>query len=398
MLRFTAVLAVALAACGGASAPGGELDAVTLALEPELRIGSVDDDADVLTWFGELVVAPDGRIFTAHRMESLIRVHAADGRLIRTIGRKGAGPGEFDNIGTMGLLGDTLWVLDFGTYRFNFFSLDGEFLHSRRIPIQLGRGGPDDPPRPRGLLSDGSIVASPPAWSQEVAAGRLTHSVLLRMAEDGSTSDTIVRYSLENGTWAITDPDDPRGFGSYQSQPFNDTELVQLYEAAVVRVIRAVSGSAPARFRIVKHTLDGDTVFAQEYGYTPVPIAAALVDSLVRDIGKSMERARQHFPSAPTPARAEELARASLYTPAHHPPVSELVIGRDGTLWLRREDTGTGRVNWSLVSVEGAPLGTLEAPAALRIMAADRTTAWGLELDELDVPYIVRYRVVPSTQ
>src|SRR5690606_42107638 len=107
-------------------------------------------------------------------------------------------------------------------YASTFSSRDGASLHTRGPPPHLGRGGPHAPPRPRGLLSDGSIVASPPAWSQEVAAGRLTHSVLLRMAEDGSTSDTIVRYSLENGTWAITDPDDPRGFGSYQSQPLND--------------------------------------------------------------------------------------------------------------------------------------------------------------------------------
>lgn len=217
------------------------------------------------------------------------------------------------------------------------------------------------------------------------------------MAEDGSTSDTIARYSLENDSWAIMDPN---GFNAFRPQPFSDTELVQLApnEAAIVQVTRAVSGSGPARFRVVKRTFDGDTLFAEEYGYRPVPIAAALVDSLIRDVGKSIEELRRHFPRAPTPARAEELARASLYIPAHHPPVSNLVIGRDGTLWLRREDTGTGRVKWSLVSAEGEPLGTLEAPAGLRIMAADRHTAWGLEKDELDVPYIVRYRVVPLGQ
>lgn len=108
MRRFVAVLSITLAACGGASAPAGDLDEVTLALEPDLRIGSVDDSVDALTWFDELVVAPDGRIFTAHPTETHIRVHAADGRLIRTIGRKGAGPGEFENIGAIGLLGDML--------------------------------------------------------------------------------------------------------------------------------------------------------------------------------------------------------------------------------------------------------------------------------------------------
>lgn len=43
------------------------------------------------------------------------------------------------------------------------------------------------------------------------------------------------------------------------------------------------------------------------------------------------------FPGAPTEAKAAESAAASLYVPAHRPPVTQVVPGRGGTIWLRRD-------------------------------------------------------------
>ena len=38
----------------------------------------------------------------------------------------------------------------------------------------------------------------------------------------------------------------------------------------------------------------------------------------------------------------------------------------------------------------------MAVPKGLSVLAADRRTVWGMEQDELNVPYIVRYGVVPA--
>ncbi|MGD2136552.1 MAG: 6-bladed beta-propeller, partial [Gemmatimonadales bacterium] len=342
-----------------------------------------------------LEVAPDGRIFTLHPQNDEIRVHGRDGAFLTTIGRQGEGPGEFSSAGTIGLLGDTLWVLDYGTYRFSYFDLDGTLISSQRIPIDLGDTPDDRPPRPRGLLSDGTIIGSPPAWSHLVAIGEITEQVVVRMDSLGRPSDTVVTYSLANTTWEVTDPDSPSGLRSYTNQPFSDAEIVGPGETRpiIVRVERsAATAVVPSTFVVTKTTLTGDTVFSRSFEYTPIPISEVLVDSVVRVRAEQVSSSRLGSP--PTAARAAELARASFYQPACHPPVSMLVLGRDGTIWLRREDAGAALVEWNVLAGNGDPLGTVLLPRGLRVLEAERGTVWGSEYDELDVPYIVRYRVV----
>lgn len=384
-----------LAACGPADRPLDRMDR-PLELVPELRVGSIDDEATALTFFRQVEVGTDGRIYTLHPQESRVRVHNADGEAAGTIGGPGEGPGEFSNPGVMGWRGDSLWVLDFRTYAFSYFDANGRFLTSRSIPIDLGGSRESSPPRPEGLLPDGTIFGSPPAWSSEVAAGNITERVVLRLDERARPVDTLFRHSLVNSTWAIQDPKSTSGFGSFGSQPFSDTEIVQLSPrtAELVRIDRAVPASPEeATFRVTRLTLEGDTLFSREYPYLPQPIDPALVDSLVRGRGEAMTRLPPEFEGAPTPARAEQLARESLYLPAYHPPISQLLLGRDGSTWLRREALSADSADWLILSPQGAVVGTVTTPATLTIQAAEMGRVWGMERDGLDVPYLVRYAV-----
>jgi hypothetical protein len=391
--RLTLAFGLLLAACG--SDPGAmDLMSRRLALVPELRVGSIDDPATALTAFRSLEVGRDGRIYTLHPEEGRIRVHDRQGIPLPPIGRQGEGPGEFTRPSVMGVHADSVWVLDFGNYRFSYFDSAGAFLTSKAVPVDLGGSATASPPRPIGLLADGSILGTSPAWSREVAAGSITETVLLRLDDRGQPQDTVASYSLVNSIWAIEDPKSSNGFGSYGQQPFSDTEILRLSPTAleVVRVDRRVAGGPEAAlFRVSRATLAGDTIFSREYAYTPIPIDPALVDSLVRKRGESMSQVP--FPGAPTPARAAELARASLYLPAFHPPVSELLIGRDGSVWLKREQVSADGSDWLVLSPQGAIVGAVRTPPRLRVMAAEERRIWGMEQDDLDVPYLVRYGV-----
>ena len=138
MRTYSAVVAILLIACGTKGDEANIPERQYVAVEV-LRIGSLDDSASAFTWFRELEVGPNGDIYTFHGQEHNIRVHSAEGRLIRTIGRQGEGPGEFKGSGRMGILGDSRWVLDFGTYRYSFFRLGpaGSLLGAVRLPVGL---------------------------------------------------------------------------------------------------------------------------------------------------------------------------------------------------------------------------------------------------------------------
>ena len=220
----------------------------------------------------------------------------------------------------------------------------------------------------------------------------------------GSVSSVISGASLVQGviTGADLPPEtDSPGLteaGSAAGTPFSDTEIVQVSDRLplVVSVDRRVTEQPEGdTFGVTSVTFAGDTIFSREFSYTPVPMAQTLVDSLVE--ARASGVADSPFPSAPTADRAAVWARNTLYTPAFHPPVSQLVIGRDGSLWLGAERVGGPTVSWRIISPQGDPVGSVELPARFTPLLVDGNRVWGSWYDELDVPYILRYWIgLPS--
>jgi hypothetical protein len=73
----------------------------------------------------------DGNVFVADAAAAEIRVFDAQSKLVRRIGRRGAGPGEFGNLQSIGWLGDTLVVMDASNARLGMLSRTGEWLGQR---------------------------------------------------------------------------------------------------------------------------------------------------------------------------------------------------------------------------------------------------------------------------
>src|SRR5690606_18027452 len=66
-------------------------------LVEEARIGRADGEgADVFGAIGSVVEDPLGRVWIVDRMAAELRVFDRNGTHVRTIGRKGSGPGEFE--------------------------------------------------------------------------------------------------------------------------------------------------------------------------------------------------------------------------------------------------------------------------------------------------------------
>ena len=392
--RLLAIAAIA-AACTADTGESSSAPPVAEARQT-LRIGSVDDSASALTFVREIVVGRDGRIYSLHPEEHAVRIHDSDGRLLRRIGREGEGPGEFQSAGRIGLRGDTLWVFDHGTYRFTFFDASGALIESRAVPVDLG-DAERNPPRPRGMLSDGSLWGSPPAWSDEVAVGRITRALNVRLDSAGMAADTLIEYSIANTSWRLHDPSNPRGVRSFREQPFSAAEMVVVSEhrPEVVIVERPIAtDAARGEFRVTKRTLAGDTVYSRAFRYVPTRLPAALPDSLAAEFAKRPSSLPPSMAATwPAAGRAEELARASLFVPEFFPPVTDVVVGRDGTVWLQRDGAGGESRDWWVIDERGRAIASVRLPAGLRVLAAERERVWGTETDEMDVPYIVRYEL-----
>ena len=81
---------------------------------PEATIGSADGEGPAaFSRIVDVALDPMGRVWVADGLENEIRVFQPDGRYVRTIGQKGAGPKEFGLLGGMDWAPDgTLWVMD----------------------------------------------------------------------------------------------------------------------------------------------------------------------------------------------------------------------------------------------------------------------------------------------
>lgn len=384
------------AACTGDDGPAlADLPVWTAA--EDLRVGAVDDSVYALTWFRTLEVDGDGRMYTAHPREQVIRVFDADGTLERVIGGRGDGPGEFQNLIVMGWVADTLWALDIDGYRFSMFGPDGDFLYSFQVPFEVDtRPGASQPPRATGLLFDGTVLGAPPAFSRDVANGTLTHHTLMLLTRDGAVTDTLPPVAFGNSTWEITDPDNPQGGGSYRRQPFGDGSLWSRVprERAFIHVDRTVPDSPEgAAVRVSRIDFDGDTVFTRLLPYTPLPLDPAAVDSVLSSAAEMVARAPMWDVS---PAQARAWAEAGFYRPAYRPAVDRLVVARDGTLWLR----GAGRGDpgaWWVLNAAGEPVAEARLPASVQVSLIQGEWVWGMETDEMGVPYLVRLKLRTGT-
>jgi hypothetical protein len=107
----------------------------TVVFEEELSIRSEDEKGNILLYRpGRHLVDRKGFIYICDFQDLQVKVFDPDGHLARTIGQKGAGPGEFLNIGEIALLpDDRLLVLDWEAHRISLFDTKGKFINSHKF-------------------------------------------------------------------------------------------------------------------------------------------------------------------------------------------------------------------------------------------------------------------------
>lgn len=356
----------------------------------EIRIGSVDGGPAALSQIGGVVVMNDGRIFIAQPMDPSIRVFGADGRYERQLGRRGQGPGEFELLGGIGLHADTLYAFDHRLGRLTFFTADGAAVQTLRSPMA------DTAQRPRFLPSvptllfrDGTGMVQPGAPVAGIASGAITEIPAIRLSRDGVVLDTLARMPVPR--MPISGTHEGQRWGGPDPFPQHSL-LVPMTNGAGIWLVERTPGRA---FRVIRIGIDGDTVFTRDIAVRPVPVSRAMLDFQAERIRTRVEASlrRRGIESAPSVAAIRQTIEAAGYVPPSLPPVTGTFGAVDGSLWLRREATTGPQAVWLVLNADGIPRATVELPRDAVVVWATASHVFTRETEELDVPYVVRYRL-----
>ena len=317
---------------------------------------------------------PDGRIAVSDNGSFQLRIFGSDGTFLSAGGREGEGPGEFQSIRVMGVLGqDTLVIVDGRLRRISLFRPDVGFVGQSTVDEEVGITYVAN-----GMLRDGSLVFG----------GGLTLGPGGEIPSDGlSRSDAPYRSAGLDGSLAADFGTVPgpevfirtRGGGgefmiSASSIPF------ARHPAAHARGDRFYMGSADT-YEILGFDSGG------RLGRI-IRVLQPLPSVTSQDVGRLIE---ERVADLEDPSQAPELRGAlrDMPTPETMPAYQACLVDTEGFLWV--EDfrrPGEGLRSWAVFDREGRPRTRLSLPSDNRVLEIGEDYLMAVFEDPLGVEYL----------
>jgi hypothetical protein len=295
----------------------------------------------------------------------------------------------------MGFLGDTLWVADNNHRRVTLLPRD----RKNPVTIRLSYAPTHAALHagvPTAMLRGGMALAHPQvAWSSSGAAHeRMVTSPVVRMRRNGAVVDTLasllVRHAPDmilsyRGAW----------LGAYR-QPLN---MHSAWAAradgegfVIVEVPSRLNGRA-ANLRVRRFDARGVEVYAGSIAYAPIPVSSRMRDSMVMELAANAVPKRDATLAKAMLVDVSAQIRNGLALPDHVPPVSQVLHGNDGSIWISGPTTATNRWDWSVYDSSGRLVGRMQHPGKRFVAYADLSNVYAVELDDDGIPWMVRFRV-----
>lgn len=336
----------------------------------ELRLGSLESEGPEM--FGQVrsvELDEEGRVWVLEGQAQEIRVFDATGEYVRTVGRKGGGPGELSNAVRLDRAADgNMWVMDPENGRLSVFDTAGTYLEGH-----TALGGFVILPWPGGFDAESRYYAPVPNFAEGF------RMELARFGPGFTPIDTMAP------------PRDPV-----------TRDAFTIERDGVTRVSASIPFSGGLTWRVSpqgtfwallreEYRLDeidsaGDTLRTVQKSFEPIPVTG-------EDIEQAMENLEWFIDQG---GRVDR----SLF-PSRKPPTRNFFLDDLGHLWVSRTAAAgedEGRV-WDIFDPEGRFLGELALPFNLALGPLPRVhndVLYGVVRDEMDVPYVVRARVVRS--
>jgi hypothetical protein len=406
----------AVTACGGSDSGDSNDDVPRLVAEADIRLGDFDDPTIGFSRISGVDVDDDGNIYVLEGLDRQIRVYTPGGELLRRIGGPGDGPGEFGSIPRFGVIGDTVWTNDLQAGRLALFDRAGNVLVTGRttglrvaLPESFGYV------LPYMMQPDGRFSSF---------FGRVAYS-----RDDGPTGvdendPLLIPRVLFDPTGAIVDtvgwdpsppprmvaPPDYDQSNRFQSVrvgsrpvyiPDPPPDLEWWYNLADGRIVidspTPASGDAEALFTVTRLDLDGDTVFSRRYTQGLIAYTSGDLDSLA---AVSARGGNMFVNGAPLAVSDQDAAagfraiRGAMKFPEFRQAVGSAQIMNDERIWIRLDGPESAdSVRWLILDADGDPVGEVALPENVRVQWSRGDMFWASEPDELDVPWLVRYKI-----
>lgn len=298
--------------------------ACSLAAEPRIVVGTASGRAEqeLFGVYGAATLS-SGEIVVINHGSMEVRIYDAEGQFVRSFGRRGGGPGEFESmLGIWVLPGDTVWIGDRRPWRYQVYTADGEWVRTLQPRPAL-----PNPPIVRGLLRDGRPVLGDQLPHRADRTFPQTWLEVSLYDLDGVLVDTLGRFSY--GRWGRP-IDDPRSLVVY---PFFESRTSV---AAGGDRIAVGPGDDP---RIVVFEVPGNLPVDWSPIESPNLVLKWRTEDLkvtAADVEAEKDRIRDLY--ADRPARVRQLSHARLHedrpAAATFPTHGDLLFGTDGSLWV----------------------------------------------------------------
>lgn len=396
-LATSTLLSALLASCGGGAAsnlaravtdtlPGGIpritssgptawTDSSGTQLVEESRFSGADGTAEELGQPRSLAVDEEGRVYVVDSKPAAIKVFSPDGKLIRTLGREGEGPGEF-RVGFIAVRGGHLVLHDPQLARTSVWDTAGTFLRSWNsaccywMDIQI----------------DQHRRVYIPSIAPPEEGGEPRGTAYARWTLEGHAIDTVwVPKGAEEKFWTVSLKRGGKVVTAMNTTiPFQPGQTSALHPAG--GVVYAWTGN----YSIVRSATGTDSLRVFGRGWTPDPAS----DARKRDeLESQVKWAKESYGEA-TVRAAFKLSDI----PSTLPAFENLRVDEAGRVWARRYAvTDTTRTTFDVFDSTGAYLGPVSATMSMNAWGRQAWTQDGLVTvieDQEGRPTIVRLRLV----
>jgi hypothetical protein len=359
----------------------GQSTVKPLVLTPDLRIDGSAQDLSAITF---LLVGRHGEIVVGQRDDNRLQYFDSTGKGLGKFGRAGEGPGEFRYVMRGGWKGDSAWVFDGALRRVTLISPARQLARTLLVPTSLrlrinaeAAAAPVSGVTVTGMTDKGDLLTL--AVGQD--AERKFVGMLARTdsAGAGARVVAILNRQSEEGC-AITA--NGRRFDLPSEYCFRMSHGVSPDGRQVVTLTVAPGKPPTASIRLVTLRIAGDTVLDKIISMPAIAIDRKLYDRII-------DTAFAHF--AKNSPLLEAALRSQMRTPRYFPAASGLLLGGDGTIWVRRRTLMTQL--WLGFDGQGKYFGQFDLPLANKPAAINRSTVYVVEPDADGLESVIRYRI-----
>lgn len=373
LLGLTTALTVGLGAISHPDRPLAEEQRCTLTVSarPAVTITSTDKTGLFYRITGGVFVDGDGVVVVSSGTQSVL-AFSREGRLERTIGRKGEGPGEFRFLSGLWRFDDsTLMVSDNPKARVTL--LNNTLDNARSVALQSASGVRW--PVVVGVAGGSIVAINGQAFERgQMGVGTVRPPYqFLRYSRDGALRDTVMVVA-------------GREFHVWQDNAARPTRAIPLG----ADVLFAASDSG-----LFLLSTDGGRITRvrqrnREELFATLPLVRQRITSADVARYKAAQRAE-----AVTPAQQRSVALLDeIPFPQYFPTADGLLVDGTGAVWARRfAAPPSERATWERVSGDGRTQCTAHIPTSVRLLDADADRVLGVMTNADGEESIVIYSI-----